>query len=486
MEEEKKVDECLEPLKKIVDLDFKLDRLIMERTKKEEEFKEYIREQDKIINTINEKKRIIGQTVIDIDLKNSGYLRDEVKNCLELSGIQIMGEKVVSDKGTVHTEKYKGFVSGDGEKINTKVVYGESIDEVIDSAGKLTNKAAYTTVNIGVLNPAEGEYGNFRRFDISKRFDITDVQLSLPYLEKNEFTELTKRMKEEGARFNSYVKKWYVPYDKADKEFFKPYISEIQRQRDYSRQRYYTSQELALPVGITGKTVNDMLSRYDGYVRITYEDNGKGRIVPKAEFYQNEVAEDTEHTGKWLSDANVRTVLIEGREMNKDLIYCGEGYQIEPEEEITGHTPIAAVLEETDTAGKHYCIYGIHDLSGMVFRLSPRRFDTRELAEHNIPDNYKEVNLEKLKEQQKMYEQSWSKIIKDDAKKSGYELSDYAVKNIKLLNYETNKSWSLKDISNAYKTNNQEVYGNLSERAATYIRRIGNECANMQRLELVR
>jgi len=87
MEEEKKVDECLEPLKKIVDLDFKLDRLIMERTKKEEEFKEYIREQDKIINTINEKKRIIGQTVIDIDLKNSGYLRDEVKNCLELSGI---------------------------------------------------------------------------------------------------------------------------------------------------------------------------------------------------------------------------------------------------------------------------------------------------------------------------------------------------------------------------------------------------------------
>ena len=116
----------------------------------------------------------------------------------------------------------------------------------------------------------------------------------------------------------------------------------------------------------------------------------------------------------------------------------------------------------------------------------PRRFDTRELAEHNIPDNYKEVNLEKLKEQQKIYEQSWSKMIKDDAKKSGYELSDYAVKNIKLLNYETNKSWSLKDISNAYKTNNQKVYGNLSERAATYIRRIGNECANMQRMELVR
>ena len=143
-------------------------------------------------------------------------------------------------------------------------------------------------------------------------------------------------------------------------------------------------------------------------------------------------------------------------------------------------------MEETDTVGKHYCIYGIHDLSGMVFRLSPRRFDTRELAEHNIPDNYKEVNLEKLKEQQKIYEQSWSKMIKDDAKKSGYELSDYAVKNIKLLNYETNKSWSLKDISNAYKTNNQKVYGNLSERAATYIRRIGNECANMQRMELVR
>lgn len=93
-----------------------------------------------------------------------------MKNCLELSGIQIMGEKVVSNKGTYIRKSIRVLSPAMGEKINTKVVYGESIDEVIDSAGKLTNKAAYTTVNIGVLNPAEGEYGNSCRFDISKRF----------------------------------------------------------------------------------------------------------------------------------------------------------------------------------------------------------------------------------------------------------------------------------------------------------------------------
>lgn len=313
MEKEKQVDACIEPLKKLAELNFKRNDLIRERKEKEAEFKAYLREQDKEINAVIEKQHMLGQVAIDIDIKSSGYLRDAVKNCIELSGMQVFENKVVSDKGIIHTEMYKGFVESNDRNFGTKIIYGENIDELLDKAGTFTNKSPeYIIVNIGTLNPLEGGYGDFHKFDIIKRYDVTDIQLSLPYLDKSDFTELTKQLKAEGAKFNSYIKRWYIPYEMADKECFQPYISEMPRQRDYCRQRLYTLQELALPVGITGKTVNDMLSRYDGYVRITYEDNGRGRIVPKAEFYQNETPEDTQTTGSWLPDKKVRTVLVGG------------------------------------------------------------------------------------------------------------------------------------------------------------------------------
>lgn len=58
------------------------------------------------------------------------------------------------------------------------------------------------------------------------------------------------------------------------------------------------------------------------------------------------------------------------------------------------------------------------------------------------------------------------------------------VKNIKLLNYETNKSWSLKDISAVYKQiDGEKLPDGISELAGTYIKRIGDECVNLQRME---
>lgn len=59
------------------------------------------------------------------------------------------------------------------------------------------------------------------------------------------------------------------------------------------------------------------------------------------------------------------------------------------------------------------------------------------------------------------------------------------VKNIKMLNYETNKSWSLKDVSEIYKNlNSEKKQEGISELAEAYIKRIGDECASMQRMEL--
>ena len=155
------------------------------------------------------------------------------------------------------------------------------------------------------------------------------------------------------------------------------------------------------------------------------EDNGRGRIAPKAEFCEHKTPDETEHAGKWLSDSNVRTVLVEGREMSKDILYAGKGYRINPEDEIPKKTPYAAITGEEDAGGKYYTIYGVHDISGMICRLSPRRFDTSEQAESNVPEGHKLISPEELKSESRLYEDVWSKLIKDDIENSGYEYSCY-------------------------------------------------------------
>lgn len=492
MAEKTEVDERLEPLKKMLSLNSEQLDLIANRNAKEAEFKAFLRAQDKAIEEINERQRVIAKTLVDADMRKSGHVSDELRVCLAGLGIKLDGDRLAADKETkaAHTENYKGFISGEKPDVKARVVYGNSIDEVLDKAAVLAdkNKKSYTTVNIGGLNKSEGQYMDYRKFDIASRYDISPVYLSLPHLEQEEFTELTKKLKAEGAKFNTFNKSWYIPHDIASKEVFQPYISELPRQRDYSRQRNYTSQELALPVGQTGKTVNDMLSRNDGYIRITYEDNGRGRIAPQAEFLEMDMSIENKQSGRWLSDGKVRTLLIGGHEMSKDILYPGEGYRIEPEHDIVKSIPSAAIVSEEDVAGKFYSIYGIHDISGMIYRLSPRRFDTAEQAEGNIPDNHKIVTLDELKNEHKLYADVWSQLIKDDMRASGYEASDYIIKNIKLLNFDTNKSWSLKDISDVYKMSDgrkpPEKYDYLSDRAMALISKVGDECANLQRMEI--
>ncbi len=488
--EKTEVDERLEPLKKMLSLNSEQLDLIANRNAKEAEFKAFLREQDKAIEEINQRQRVLAKMLVEADVKKMGHVSDELKGCLEGLGIKLDGDRLAADKEikVIHTENYKGFISGNKPDVKARVVYGDSIDEVLDKAALADNDGTYTTVNIGGLNKSEGQYRDYRKFDLARRYDVSPVYLSLPYLDKDEFAELTKKIKTEGAKFNTYNKSWYIPPELASKEVFQPYISELPRQRDYARQRHYTSQELALPVGQTGKTVNDMLSRNDGYVRITYEDNGRGRITPKAEFLTNDMAAENKQSGRWLSDSKVRTLIIGGHEMNKDVLYPGEGYQIEPEHEIVKSVPSAAVVCEEDASGKFYSIYGIHDISGMIYRLSPRRFDTPAQAQDNIPDNHKMVTLDELKKEHTLYADVWSQLIKDDMRASGYEASDYIIKNIKLLNFDTNKSWSLKEISDVYKMSDgrkpPEKYDYLSDRAMALISKVGDECANLQRMEI--
>ena len=494
MEEKVTKDPRVEPVLKLMSLNDEQRALLEERMAREAEFKAYLHENDKAFEAINERRYAIAKSAIDIDIKNLGHVSEELKGCLEGLEIKLDGDKLAENKNIreVHTEKYKGFICSTSQEVRTRVVYGNSIDEVLNGADKLMKKnVSYTSVNIGSFNETEGQYENFRKYDIARRYDVSPVYLNLPHLNKEEFSALTKTLKTEGAKFNTFNKKWYVPYEIADKEVFKPYISEPPRQRDYSLQRHYTSQELALPVGNTGKTVNDMLQENRGFIRITYEYAGDNRIVPRAEL-QDQKHQETERTGRWLSEAKVRTLVLEGNELNKDLLYPGEGYCIQNEKEMRPSTPYASVVKFEGTEGDFYYIYGIHDISGETYRLSPRRFDTQQQAEANIPKGFKNVSVEELQKTSHMHMNVWSEIIRDDLKASGFNIecsdADYLIRRIRHLNDLTNKEWSLKEISKVYMQMEGDRlpadYSHLSDWAADSIKDIGNCCARLQSMEM--
>lgn len=489
MEEKVTKDPRVESVLKLMSLNDEQRVLLEERMAREAEFKAYLHENDKALEAINERQYAIAKSAIAIDIKNLGHVSDELKGCLEGLEIKLDGDKLAENKTSreVHTERYKGFVCGNNQDVRTRVVYGNSIDEVLNGADKLMKRnASYTSVNLGTFNEAEGQYENFRKYDIARRYDVSPVYLNLPRLENEEFSALTKMLKSEGAKFNPAIKRWYVPYEIAGKEAFKPYISEQPRQRDYSLQRHYTSQELALPVENTGKTVNDMLRENRGYIRITYEYAGDNKIVPRAEFYDGKPAE-TERTGRWLSEVNVRTLVVEGNELNKDILYPGEGYYIQNEKEMRPSTPYASVVKVTETGGDFYYIYGIHDISGETYRLSPRRFDTQQQAEENIPKGFKNVSVEELQKTSGIYMDSWSEMIRDDLKASGFDnlkCSNYLIRCIRNLNYLTNKNWGLNEISKVYTQMEGDKlpadYNYLSDMAVESIKNIGDICKSQE------
>lgn len=91
MEKEKQIDECLELIKKMYSINQEREELIEQRAEKEAEFKAYLREQDKAIEAAKDRFNVIGRTVIDTDIKNTGHLRDEVKNAWSFSELNSRG-----------------------------------------------------------------------------------------------------------------------------------------------------------------------------------------------------------------------------------------------------------------------------------------------------------------------------------------------------------------------------------------------------------
>lgn len=140
---------------------------------------------------------------------------------------------------TLH--KVVGFASWPGTERPT-LVYGESREEILKTVQKWNQTRSedkqYTICNIGELNPDTGKHENYKKFDVVSGKDISNIYLTLPRMEKEEFLQVTAELKKNGAKFNPYKKQWYIAAD-ADPSGFEQYLPMSQKARE---QREYLEQ----------------------------------------------------------------------------------------------------------------------------------------------------------------------------------------------------------------------------------------------------
>lgn len=217
----------LELLKKVAEISSQQFDLVDERTKRETEFKAYISEANSAIEELGHQQQVLLQSIVDNEVRLTGGVSQGMSGTIKNLGFILRGNRVAdASNRTVHAERLKGFVVGEKEAaLKPRVVYGNNVDEILDKAGEIAKADGnYKDVNIGELGE-DGKYSDFRQYDIAERIDKSPVYLKIPYMEKEEFTRTITELKEKGARFNSYSKRWYIPYD-ADFEKFSRFIPE--------------------------------------------------------------------------------------------------------------------------------------------------------------------------------------------------------------------------------------------------------------------
>lgn len=78
-------------------------------------------------------------------------------------------------------------------------------------------------------NAATGQLGGASRYETATGRDVTPVYLNLPHMSREEFAKTTRYLKENGARFNSTKKLWYVTRDQ-DPGRFEEFLHEHEQE----------------------------------------------------------------------------------------------------------------------------------------------------------------------------------------------------------------------------------------------------------------
>lgn len=116
------------------------------------------------------------------------------------------------------------YISYAYENGKNKMLYGNSIDEIISKWQKIENARSEGNKLGYCYIKKNDDSSKVSRYEIATGRDVTLIYLKLPPMKKDEFAETVKQLKDDGAKFNKAKKEWYVTKD-MDLSKFEKYIS---------------------------------------------------------------------------------------------------------------------------------------------------------------------------------------------------------------------------------------------------------------------
>ncbi len=145
-----------------------------------------------------------------------------VKTYCRINGLEAPAPERDPDKAEFRGMSYKK------DSKNPTYAYGASEAELITKFHNWniarSDEDKFRTVYIGRLNE-NNQYAPYSKFEVETAKNITEIDLKLPSLDKEDFKKLTAELKENGAKFNGTSKKWYILPDNPNKEYFAAYTA---------------------------------------------------------------------------------------------------------------------------------------------------------------------------------------------------------------------------------------------------------------------
>lgn len=378
-------------------------------------------------------------------------------------------------------DNFQAFAQAKGEKQIT--LYGESKEEILQKLNAWNQARAeenqFKTCNIRELDKETNRYQDTKKYEVVSGKDITPTYLELPPLPKEEYSQLTAALKENGAKFNSYQKKWYITPEQ-DLEKIEEVIRENSQKGSEVREKPVEDEISVADIPHFDIDMQYVIDFEDGSkpFTISFKENDLSLDMCREEkivnFIFKKVKEEldrrkeveqsfTEEKKELLQKANESSFSKEQVESLKDTSFSKEQIlEIKTGIEI-GLSP-AQVMNyakaELEPWQMNFCTYG---------------------QEHGVPmEQLKDViypgklenDEEWVKRKEKLDELVSGKRnqIAADIKKNGFKPNPQMIKKVERLNHLTKRNNTMRDIANSFKnhgfkenTEAQELVNDLAK-----------------------
>lgn len=112
-------------------------------------------------------------------------------------------------------DTYRAYAYMKGNNQKPKPVYGKSPEQIVEklqawNKGR-TDEMKLQTCYIQKLNSTTNKFENIGKWDLLTGKDITPIYLNIPHMDdRNEFKQLVASLKDDGAKYNSIKKAFYI------------------------------------------------------------------------------------------------------------------------------------------------------------------------------------------------------------------------------------------------------------------------------------